>query len=213
MAIGLLGKKLGMSQIYNDKGAAIPVTLIEAGPCPILQKRVPERDGYSALQLGFDGRGEKNVTRPMLGHFKKAGVKPVRFIRELRLEDTNGYEVGSTLNVTLFKEGDQVDVCGVSKGRGFSGTIRRFHTSRGPTTHGSMYHRRPGANSASADPSRTYKGKVSPGRHGNTRTTMQNLVVLGMDVEKNLLLIRGSIPGRTNGYVIVSKSVKTRKKK
>jgi large subunit ribosomal protein L3 len=211
MAIGLLGKKLGMTQIYDEKGTAIAVTLVEAGPCPILQKRVPERDGYSALQVGFDARKVKSVTRPMLGHFKKAGVDPVRFIREFRLDDTNDYEVGQTLDVELFKEGDQVDVCGVSKGRGFSGTIRRFHTSRGPTTHGSTYHRRAGSCGASADPSRTVKGKVRAGQLGNARSTIQNLTVLGKDPEKNLLIIKGSVPGRTNGFVMVSKSVKAKK--
>ncbi|NQU41955.1 50S ribosomal protein L3 [bacterium] len=211
MAIGLLGKKLGMSQIFDEKGAAIPVTLIEAGPCPILQKRVPEKDGYSALQIGFDQRREKNVTRPMLGHFKKADAEPVHCIRELRLEDTNGYEVGQTLNVKVFEIGDRVDICGTSKGRGFSGTIKRFNSHRGPTTHGSMYHRRPGSSGASADPSHVYKGKINPGQYGNSRTTAQNLTVLGMDADRNLLIVKGSIPGATNGYVMISKSVKGRK--
>jgi len=167
MAIGLLGKKLGMTQIYDENGVAIPVTLILAGPCPVLQKRVPERDGYSALQIGFDGRSEKNVTRPMLGHFQKAGVGPVRFVREMRVENTNGYDVGQALSVDMFEVGDHVDVSGVTKGRGFSGTIRRFHTARGPTTHGSNYHRRPGSSSASADPSRVFKGKKTPGRQAD----------------------------------------------
>ncbi|MBN1868248.1 50S ribosomal protein L3 [Candidatus Sumerlaeota bacterium] len=209
MAIGLLGKKLGMSQIYDENGTAVPVTLILAGPCPILQKRVPDKDGYSALQLGFESRAGRTIAKPMLGHFKKAGVDPVRFVREIRLNDCNGFEVGQTLKVDLFAVGDRVDVCGVSKGRGFSGTIRRFHTARGPMSHGSTYHRRPGSSGASADPSRTYKGKVSPGRHGAVRRTAQNLQVVGTDLERNLLIVKGSIPGAANGYVVVSKSVKT----
>jgi large subunit ribosomal protein L3 len=209
MAIGLLGKKLGMSQIYDENGTAIPVTLILAGPCPILQKRAPDKDGYSALQIGFEPRSGRSVTKPMLGHFKKAGVDPQRFIREIRLADCNGFEVGQTLKVDLFAAGDRVDVSGMSKGRGFSGTIRRFHTHRGPMSHGSTYHRRPGSNSASADPSRTYKGKVGCGRMGGEKCMAQNLQVVATDLDKNLLIVKGSIPGVTNGYVVVSKSVKT----
>jgi len=189
MAIGLLGKKLGMTQIYNDQGTVIPVTLILAGPCPVLQKRERDRDGYEAVQLGFDERSEKNVSKPMEGHFQKAGVKPVRFIREMRVEDTGGFEIGQTLQVDIFEVGDRVDVSGVSKGRGFSGTVRRHKTGRGPQTHGSHYHRRPGSSGQSADPSRVYKGKKNPGQYGNARRTTQNLTVVGTDVEKNILLV------------------------
>jgi large subunit ribosomal protein L3 len=213
MAIGLLGKKLGMSQIFDEKGTAIAVTLILAGPCPILQKRLLNKDGYNALQIGFDAAGEKNFTRPMLGHFKTSGASPVRCIKEIRLEDTNGFEVGSAIKVDVFAPGDSVDICGVTKGRGFSGTIRRYHTNRGPETHGSNYHRRPGSGSASADPSRVYKGKVMPGQHGNARRTSQNLTVVQTDLDRNLLIVKGSIPGRTNGYVMISKSVKAKAKK
>jgi len=181
MAIGLLGKKLGMSQIYDEAGAVIPVTLILAGPCPILQKRLREKDGYCALQIGFDPMSERNVTQPMLGH---------------------------SLRVDLFSVGDHVDVSGVSKGRGFSGTIRRFHTHSGPKTHGSTYHRRPGSNSGSSDPSRVFKGKVMPGQHGNVRETVQNLTVVRMDVERNILIVKGSVPGATNGYVVISKRLR-----
>jgi large subunit ribosomal protein L3 len=208
MAIGLLGKKLGMTQIFDEHGAVIPVTLIQAGPCPILQKRVPEKDGYSALQIAFDPRSEKNVTRPMMGHFKKAGTEPHRCIREVRLEDINGYEVGQTLDVALFAEGEMVDVSGVSKGRGFAGTIKRHHSHRGPTTHGSNYHRRVGSLSASSDPSRVYKGKIGCGHMGSVRCTVQNLKIVSTDPERNLLVVRGSVPGCNNGYVVISKSVK-----
>ena len=210
MAIGLLGRKLGMTQIFDENGAAVPATLIEVGPCPILQKRIPEKDGYSALQIAFDPRGEKNVTRPMIGHFKKAGVGPHRFVREVRLDDTNGYEVGQTLKVDLFAPGDQVDVRGTTKGRGFAGTIKRHGSSRGPETHGSRYHRRPGSMGQSATPSRVFKGKIGAGRMGGVRDTAQNLTVVRTDADRNLLVVKGSIPGSTNGYVVVCKSVKTK---
>lgn len=211
MSIGLLGKKLGMTQIFDDAGTSIPVTLIEAGPCPILQKRMPEKDGYSALQLGFGPRSAKNVSRPMLGHFKKAGADPLSYVREMRVDDVGPYEVGQQLNVELFEVGERVDISGVSKGRGFSGTIKRHSTHRGPTTHGSHYHRRPGSSGQSADPARVVKGKKNPGQYGNSRVTMQNLKVIGTDPEKNILVIKGSVPGSTNGYLIISKSVKNNK--
>jgi large subunit ribosomal protein L3 len=210
MSIGLLGKKLGMTQIFDEDGFAMAVTLIQAGPCPILQKRVPEKDGYSALQLGYNTRTPKNVTKPMLGHFKKAGVDPVHYVREMRVEDTADYEVGQELNVELFKVGDHVDISGITKGRGFSGTIRRHHTHRGPTTHGSHYHRGPGSMGASADPSRVFKGKKGAGQHGNVHRTTQNLVVVGTDADKNILLVKGSVPGHTNCYLVINKSVKSK---
>jgi len=209
MSIGLLGKKLGMTQIYDDKGTAMAVTLIKAGPCAVLQKRLPGKDGYSAVQLGFEPRRAKNVTRPMLGHFKKAGADPLRFVREVHVEDVDTYEVGQTLNVNLFSVGDHVDISGLSKGRGFSGTIKRHGTHRGPMSHGSHYHRRPGSSGASADPSRVFKGKKNPGQYGNSRVTAQNLTIVGTDVEKNILVVKGSVPGHRNGYLIIRKSVKS----
>ncbi|MFW6303634.1 MAG: 50S ribosomal protein L3 [Candidatus Sumerlaeota bacterium] len=208
MSIGLIGKKLGMTQIYDEDGAAMAVTLIQAGPCPILQKREPETDGYSALQVGFDPRSEKNVNRPMMGHFKKAGVDPVFCIRELRVDDTGEYEVGQALDVNLFEAGENVDIQGVTKGRGFAGTVKRYRTRRGPTTHGSHYHRRPGSSGASADPSRVFKGKKNPGQMGSVRRTMQNLTVVATDSEKNILVVRGTVPGANNGYLLIRKSVK-----
>ena len=213
MAIGLLGKKLGMTRIFDESGSVIPVTMIQAGPCPILQKKLQDKDGYTALQIGFEPKTDKNITKPLQGHFKKANSSPLRFIRELRLDDTNGYEVGQSLDLAVFAVGDHVDVSGISKGRGFSGTIRRFHTRRGPNTHGSNYHRRTGSLSASSDPSRVYKGKVMPGRMGSERETAQNLTVVRMDPERNILMVKGSIPGATNGYVVISKSVKAKAKK
>jgi large subunit ribosomal protein L3 len=213
MAIGLLGRKLGMTQVFDEHGAAVPVTLIEVGPCPILQKRILEKDGYSALQIAFAPRSDKNVTRPMLGHFKKAGVGAHRYIREVRLDDANGYEVGQTLRVDLFSPGDQVDVRGTSKGRGFAGPIKRHGVSRGPESHGSRYHRRPGSMGQSATPSRVFKGKVGAGRYGNSRHTAQNLTVVRIDADRNLLAVKGSIPGGSNGYVMVCRSVKPKQTK
>jgi len=208
MSIGLLGKKLGMTQIYDENGMAMAVTLIEAGPCPVLQKRDPAKDGYSAVQIGFDPQTPKNVTRPMLGHFKKAGVEPQRCIREMRVDDTGEYEVGQTLGVDLFNVGEDVDVCGVTKGRGFAGTIKRYRTGRGPTTHGSHYHRRPGSSGASADPSRVFKGKKNPGRLGGVRVTTRGLKIVDTDPSKNLLVVKGSVPGHNQGYVVISKRLK-----
>lgn len=211
MAIGLLGKKLGMTQIFDENGICMAVTLVLAGPCPIIQKRVPEKDGYSALQIGFEQRTAKNVTQPMLGHFKKAKVEPQRFIRELRVDDTESFEVGQTLNVEIFEAGEIVDVVGVTKGRGFSGCIKRHRQKSGPESHGSHYHRRPGSMGQSASPSRVFKGKRLPGQFGRARRTAQNLELIGTDIEKNLLIIKGSIPGANNGYVLVKKAIKTRK--
>ena len=210
MAIGLLGKKLGMTQIYDEKGVRIPVTLIQAGPCPIIQKRVPEKDGYSALQIGFDTRSAKNVTRPMVGHFKKAGVDPLRVIQEVRLDDVKDFEVGQALNIELFEVGESVDVVGISKGHGFSGSIKRHNQSCGPMSHGSHYHRGPGSMGQSAWPSHVFKGKKLPGQFGAVRTTVQNLKIVGADLDKNLLIIKGSIPGHNNGYVMIKKSVKVK---
>lgn len=213
MAIGLLGKKLGMTQIFDENGVRIPVTLIQAGPCPIIQKRVPEKDGYSALQIGFEGRSAKNVTRPMIGHFKKAGVDPVRMVREMRVDDTADYEVGQSLGVDLFSAGEKVDVVGVSRGRGFSGVIRRHNNRRGPTTHGSHYHRGPGSMGPSAWPAHVFKGKKLPGQYGNARTSVQSLKVVSTDPERNILVVKGSVPGADNGYLMIRKSVKGAKKK
>lgn len=213
MTIGLLGKKLGMTRIFDETGNVIPVTVIQAGPCPILQIKSKEKDGYSALQLGYEAKPERNVTKPMAGHFKRAGVAPVRMIREFRTEELDGYTLGQSLDLSLFDVGEKVDVSGISKGRGFAGVQKRCHSSRGPETHGSMYHRRAGSQGASADPSHTWKGKSAPGHMGAERSTMQNLEVVRVDKEKNLLLVRGSVPGHNEGFVIIRKSVKLARKK
>lgn len=212
MTIGLLGKKLGMTRIYDEAGTVIPVTVIQAGPCPILQVKDEARDGYRAVQLGFDARPERNVNRPLMGHFRRAGAAPVRIVREFRTDDLNGYETGQQLDLELFDIGEKVDVTGISKGRGFAGAQKRHNSSRGPETHGSMYHRQSGSLGASADPARVFKGKKTPGRMGGVTVTTQNVEVVRMDKDRNLLLIRGSVPGANNGYVMIRKSVKAARK-
>jgi large subunit ribosomal protein L3 len=213
MTFGILGKKLGMTQVYGEDGSVIPVTLIQAGPCPILQKKEKARDGYNAIQLGFESKPERTANKPELGHFRKAQAAPMRFVREVRVSDPNKYEVGQVIDVDVFKEGELVDVTGYSKGRGFAGTVKRHHTHRGPETHGSMYHRRAGSMGASSDPSRVLKGKTLPGHMGNSKCTVQNLKVIQADKERHLLVIKGSVPGHPHGYVIIRKSVKGRNRK
>lgn len=208
MTLGLLGKKLGMTRIYDEAGTIIPVTIIQAGPCPILQVKSKETDGYSALQLGFEQIAERKLTKAVAGHLAKTGAGPVRVIREFRTEDLNGYQAGQSIDLSLFEVGEKVDVTGISKGRGFAGPQKRWHSSRGPETHGSMYHRRAGSQGASADPSHTWKNKHGAGHLGSERVTTQNLTVVKLDVERNLLVLRGSVPGCNEGYVIIRKSIK-----
>lgn len=211
MPIGLLGKKLGMTQIFDEKGALIPVTLVQAGPCYVLAKREEEKDGYQAIALAFDEQKEQRVTKPELGQFKKAGIPACRFVREFRTEDDakgQSLNTGEILDVTLFEDGERVDVIGTSKGRGYQGTIRRFNSAPGPKTHGSMYHRRPGSGGASSDPSKTYKGKMQPGHMGVERVTTGNLQIVKRDTQKNLLYIKGSVPGHNNAFIMVRKRAK-----
>lgn len=213
MTIGLLGKKLGMTRIFDEAGGVIPVTVVQAGPCPILQIKNKDKDGYSALQLGFEPKAERRASKPELGHFKRAGVAPVRLVREFRTEELDGFTLGQNLDLDLFEIGEKVDVSGVSKGRGFAGVQKKCHSSRGPESHGSMYHRRAGSQGASAEPSHTWKGKSSPGHMGAVNVTVQHLTVIKVDKEKNLLVLRGSIPGHANGYLIIRKSVRAARKK
>ena len=207
---GLIGRKLGMTQVFSIDGA-IPVTAIEAGPCTVIQKKNKEKDGYDALQLGFGRKKAKNVTKPLQGHFKKADRGLFSVLREFRVESTDDYEVGNELKVDMFEVGDYVDVIGISKGRGFAGTVKRHGFGGGRKTHGSMFHRAPGSIGASADPSRVFKGKKLPGQMGNKRITVQNLQICSVRPEKNLLLIRGAIPGCTNGIVLIKNSIKSKK--
>lgn len=205
MPLGLIGKKLGMTQVFNEEGVLIPVTVIQAGPCFVTNKRNIDRDGYEAVALGFDEKPERLVNRPDKGRFEAAIVPPCRIEREFRGPEAADLEVGQSVSVELFAEGEKVDIIGQTKGRGTAGTKKRFGTSPGPKTHGSMYHNRPGSNGASADPSRVYKGKKNPGRFGAARCTMKNLEVVSTMPEKNLIIVRGSIPGATNGYVMIRK--------
>lgn len=206
---GILGKKIGMTQIFDESGAAIPVTVVEAGPCPIVQVKIQDSEGYNAIQLGFGNRRESKVNRPESGHFQKANVSPQRFLREMRVDNTEGLEVGSNVDVGIFSPGDLIDVTGTSKGRGFTGVIKRWNFSGVRQTHGSeKNHRRPGSIGNSAWPSRVFKGKKMPGRHGGKQVTTQNLRVIQADPERNLLLVKGAIPGPPNGLLIIKKAVK-----
>jgi large subunit ribosomal protein L3 len=205
MALGLLGKKIGMTQIFDEKGAIIPVTLIEAGPCPVIQKRTVESDGYNAVQIGFDSKPERSSTKPELGHFAKSGSPVMRFVRELRGDETSGLEVGSKLSLEIFEEGETVDVIGTSKGRGFTSVRKRHGSKPGPKSHGSMYHNRPGSMGGSSDPSRTFPGKPSAGHDGDLRITMKNIKIVKKDADRNLIIVRGSIPGANGNYVLIRK--------
>ena len=212
MTIGLLGKKLGMTRIHDESGSVIPVTVIQAGPCPILQVKTLGKDGYDALQIGFESRPERTVNRPMKGHFKSAGVEPVRIIREFRTDELDGYAAGNSIDLGIFEIGEKIDITGVSKGRGFAGAQKRHGSSRGPESHGSRYHRAAGSLGASATPSRVFKGKKGAGQMGAERVTTQNMKVLDVDRERNLIIVRGSVPGHANGYVMLRKSVKAARK-
>jgi large subunit ribosomal protein L3 len=203
----ILAKKLGMTQIFDKEGRAIPVTVLEAGPCTVIAKRTPDRDGYTAIQIGFKAVKENRLNKPQLGHFAKAGVAPLKFVREMRLVDTDGYEVGQEITADIFEPGDYVDVTGISKGKGFAGSIKRHGHSRGPMTHGSRYQRGPGS-LGSVDAARVFKGHKLPGRMGGDKVTSQKLKVVKVDAGKNLLLVKGAVPGPRNGLLVIKNSVK-----
>lgn len=207
----ILGRKVGMTSVFTEDGRSVPVTVIAAGPCTVVERRTKDKHGYDALALGFEPLKRGRVTRALGGHFKKQGVDPMRFVREFRdgLEDL---EPGTTVTVTGFEPGDRVDVIGVSKGHGFSGGIKRHNFSGGGASHGSMIHRQPASN-GDTNAGRTTKGSRRPGHFGVDRTTLQNLEVVRADGERNLLLVRGAVPGAKNALVIVQQSVKTRKAK
>jgi len=208
MKKAILGRKLGMTQIFDENGKVVPVTVIEAGPCVVTQKKTTEKDGYDAIQVGFDDIREKLVNKPMKGQFKKAGVSLKRIVKEFRLEDISSYEVGQEIKADLFAAGEQVDVSGISKGKGFQGVIKKWNAHRGPMTHGSKFHRAPGSMGGSSDPSRTFKNKHMPGHMGNVNTTVLNLKVAKVMPEKNLILIRGGVPGPNKGFVVIRSTVK-----
>lgn len=202
----LIGKKLGMTQIFAESGEVTPVSVIQAGPCPIVQVKTPEKDGYSAIQIAFGEIREKRVTKPARGHFKKANVSPRRVVREVRVDDASGYKVGDELDVRIFEGADKVHVAGTSKGRGFAGTIKRHNFQRGPKTHGSMNIREPGSVGMCATPSRIFKGKRLPGRMGGRRSTVRNLKIVQVDAENNLLFVKGAVPGATDGVLFIRRA-------
>jgi large subunit ribosomal protein L3 len=203
--IGLIGKKIGMTQVFGDKGEIIPVTVIQAGPCPITEVRTPARDGYAAVQLGYGTNKESRFTRPVLGQFKKRNLVPSQHLREFRVDDASGFEVGKSLDVTLFEKGTSVDVEGTTKGRGFQGVIKRHGFVAGHASHGPTMGREPGSIGSSAYPSRVIKGKRLPGRMGGKTLTIKNLEVAGVDAEQHVLLVKGAIPGPPNGLVYILK--------
>ena len=205
----IVGKKIGMTQLFDEKGKVIPVTVIEAGPCVVVQKKTIENDGYEAVQIGFGDKREKNANKPMKGHFAKADVALKRVLREFRLDDCSSINVGDIIKADTFAVGDAVDVCGTSKGKGFAGSIKRHGYSRLKETHGTgPVHRHAGSMGANSTPSKVYKGKGLPGHMGAERVTVQNLDVVKVDVENNLIALRGAIPGPKGGVVFITDSVK-----
>lgn len=208
MVNGIIGKKLGMTQIFADDGTVTPVTVIKAGPCVVVQKKTVNSDGYNAVQLGLvEERPPRNVNKPTEGHFRRAGVPPTRILREVRVEESeDSTNVGDKVLVDVFNANDLVDIVGTSKGRGFAGFVKRHGFGGGRGTHGSMFHRAPGSIGASAFPSRVIKGTRMAGHMGNARTTVKNVRVMSVDAEKNILLIRGAVPGPTGAYLIIRKA-------
>lgn len=209
MQKGLIGKKIGMTQLFDESGKMIPVTVVEAGPCVVVQKKTTENDGYEAVQIGFGDISEKAVNKPLKGHFAKAGVALKRVLREFRLDDCSALSVGDIIKADTFAVGDAVDVAGVSKGKGYAGTIKRFGNHRLKETHGSgPVARHAGSNGACSSPSRVFKGKGLPGHMGAENVTVQNLSIVKIDAENNLIAIRGAIPGAKGGVVFITDSVK-----
>ena len=209
MVKSLMGKKLGMTQLFLEDGTVVPVTVIAAGPCVVTQKKAVETDGYNAVQVGFGDIRESLVKKPVAGHYKKAGVDVKRNMREFLVDDTAEYELGQELKADVFEKGDIVDIKGTSKGKGFQGVIARHGASRGPMTHGSKNKRRPGSIGACADPARVVKGKRMPGHGGAQTVTVQNLEVVAVDADKNVLLIKGAVPGARGGLLSITKAVKS----
>ena len=212
MKKAILGTKVGMTQLFQKDGTVVPVTVVEAGPCTVVQVKSVEKDGYKAIQVGFktlpESRVKKLKNKPEQGHFKKAGVAPTRYLRELRLEDAEKYEVGQQIQVEGFSEDEFVDVVGTSKGHGYSGVIQRWNAHTGPMAHGSKYHRGVGSLSANSDPSRVFKNKQMAGQWGHERVTIQHLKLVRVDAQRNLLFIKGAVPGPNGGLLIVRNSVK-----
>lgn len=209
MKKAILGKKIGMTQLFDQEGNVVPVTVIQAGPCPVVQKKTAATDGYDAIQVGFEAQKEQRLNKPERGHFKRANVAPVRFLAEFRLDSIDDYQVGQEIRVDIFEAGERIDVTGISKGKGTAGSIKRHNQRRGPMSHGSHYHRGPGSLGA-VDPAKVFKGRKLPGRMGGERITVQNLEIIQVDPERNLLLVKGSMPGIRGSLLRIKDSVKNR---
>ncbi|MGP1387037.1 MAG: 50S ribosomal protein L3 [Thainema sp.] len=203
MSVGILGTKLGMTQVFDDEGRAIPVTVVQAGPCTVTQVKTQETDGYSAIQIGYGEVAQKALTKPELGHLAKAEASPLRHLKEFRVSDISSYELGQSLTVDLFENGQLVDVVGTSIGKGFAGYQKRHNFRRGPMAHGSKNHRLPGSTGAGTTPGRVYPGKRMAGRLGGTRVTVRKLTVVRVDAERNLLLIKGAVPGKAGAFLTI----------
>ena len=208
MEKGIIGRKIGMTQLFAEDGSVVPVTVLEVGPCAVVQKKTVENDGYAAVQLGFEDVREKLVVKPVKGHFNKAQVAYKRVLREFKLDNGDALNVGDIIKADVFVAGDKVDVTGISKGKGFQGTIKRHGYHTGPMAHGSGYHRHQGSMGANTDPSRVMKGKGMPGHMGSEQVTVQNLYVVKVDAENNLLAIKGAVPGPNGGLIVVKSAIK-----
>jgi len=208
MTKAILAKKLGMTQVFTETGVMVPVTVLEAGPCTVVQKKTVENDGYEAIQVGFGDVKANKVVKPAKGHFAKAGVEPTKVLKEMKLENADTFDVGAVIKADIFAVGDRVDVSGVSKGKGFQGAIKRHGQSRGPMAHGSKYHRGVGSMGSSASPSKVRKGKNMPGHMGSVKVTIQNLDVIRTDADKNLILVKGAVPGPKGALLFIKESVK-----
>jgi large subunit ribosomal protein L3 len=211
MKKAILATKVGMTQIFNENGVLTPVTVLQAGPCVVTQVKTVENDGYSAVQVGYVDKREKLVSKPIKGHFEKAGVSYKRFVREFKLENADQYSVKDEIKADVFAAGDKIDATAISKGKGFQGAIKRHGQSRGPMAHGSKFHRHAGSNGAASDPSKVFKGKKMPGQMGNKRITIQNLEIVRVDIETNLILVKGAIPGPKKSLVTIKETVKASK--
>jgi large subunit ribosomal protein L3 len=203
VALGLIGKKIGTTQFFSKEGQMVAVTVVETGPCCVVQKKTVKKDGYEALQLGFGNKKAKNVTKPLQGHFKTTGGKAFAILREIRVTDVDNYQVGQDITLSIFKVGDKVKVSGTSKGKGFAGVINRWGFRGGAASHGSMFHRAPGSIGASADPSRVLKGRRMPGHLGTSKVTLKNIEIVDIRTQENLLLLKGAVPGAKNSFVTV----------
>lgn len=208
MKKAIMAKKVGMTQVFTESGVLVPVTVLEAGPCVVTQKKTVENDGYSAVQVGFTDAKAKHVTKPEKGHFDKAKVTPKKYLKEFKLDDIEAIEVGAEIKADVFAAGEKVDVSGISKGKGYQGAIKRHGQSRGPMAHGSKYHRSLGSLSSGTTPGRVKKNKKMPGHMGNVNVTIQNIEVVKTDVEKNLILLKGAVPGPNGAILVIKDSVK-----